>query len=72
VLRDVVCPSFVGKEFHMVGALPLSQTDLGIVRRAQSVDLSGQEGRYQVNKSDLHFGARPFKALKVSSKIFFK
>ena len=31
--------------------------DLGIVHRFLTVDLNGREGIYQVNKSEMYFGA---------------
>ena len=47
----------------------VTNCDPGIAGRAQSMDLSGREGTYQVNKSEMYFGAKPLKALKVSGKI---
>ena len=74
--REVVCLSAAGRERHKVGALMekagshfVTNCELDLARRALSVGLSGQEGSYQVNKSEMYFRERPFMALKVSSKI---
>lgn len=68
-----MCLISAGREFHSVGALIanaqapfVTNHDLGVTSRAPSVDLNGQEGTYQVNKSEMYLGARPFKALKMS------
>ena len=42
---------------------------VGIIGRAVSVDVNGQENTNQKNKCQMYFVAKPFRALKVSSKI---
>jgi len=54
--RDLKLSGSVGKMLD----LPLSQTDLGIVSRELPAHVCGQEGTYQVNKSGMHLGAKPF------------
>lgn len=76
VARDLVCLSSCNSEFNRVGALTetvwsslVTRCDLGVTRKAPSIDLRGNEGRWQVNSSLMKLWPWQFRALKVSNQI---